>query len=132
MRKIKFRECAIYSTALDITDVVNQLAAEGHPVDTDDLVTITPYISHTIRRMGDLVLNLSPPEEAPTTRLDLEPRVCCSPPGAPPDRVSMDLDVRVECRLEFAAAVSAGRGWRILTVHADDRLLAGRGTESAR
>ncbi len=78
-RVIKFNElmanCAIYSTALDITDVVNQLAAEGHPVDTDDLMTITPYSTHTIRRMGDLVLNLSPPAEAPVTRLDLEPRV---------------------------------------------------------
>jgi hypothetical protein len=42
-------------------------------------VTITPYITHTIRRMGDLVLSLSPPEEAPTTRLDLEPRVLFAP-----------------------------------------------------
>jgi len=78
-RVIKFNEllanCAIYSTALDITDVANQLAAEGYPVDTDDLAAITPYIQHTIRRMGDLVLNLSPPEDAPVTRLDLEPRV---------------------------------------------------------
>lgn len=76
---VKFNEllanCAIYSTALDITDVANGLAAEGFPVDTDDLATITPYIQHTIRRMGDLVLNLSPPEEAPVSRLDLEPRV---------------------------------------------------------
>jgi TnpA family transposase len=78
-RVIKFNEllanCAIYSTALDITDVANQLAAEGYPVDTDDLATITPYIQHTIRRMGDLVLNLTPPEEIPVTRLDLQPRV---------------------------------------------------------
>jgi TnpA family transposase len=78
-RVIKFNEllanCSIYSTALDITDAANQLAAEGYPVDTDDLATITPYIQHTIRRMGDLVLNLSPPEQAPVTRLDLEPRV---------------------------------------------------------
>jgi hypothetical protein len=76
---VKFNEllanCAIYSTALDITDVANQLAAEGYPVERDDLATITPYIQHTIRRMGDLVLNLAPPEKAPTTRLDLEPRV---------------------------------------------------------
>jgi hypothetical protein len=49
---IKFRECAIYSTALDITDVANQLAAEGYPVDTDDLATITPYIQHTIPPHG--------------------------------------------------------------------------------
>lgn len=78
-RVVKFNEllanCAIYSTALDITDVANGLAAEGYPVDTDDLATITPYIQHTIRRMGVLVLNLSPPEQAPVTRLDLEPRV---------------------------------------------------------
>ncbi|MDR7304480.1 Tn3 family transposase [Haloactinomyces albus] len=43
---VKFNElmanCAIYSTALDITDVTNALAAEGHPVDHDDLATITP------------------------------------------------------------------------------------------
>jgi TnpA family transposase len=81
-RVIKFNEllanCSIYSTALDITDAANQLAAEGYPVDTDDLATITPYIQHTIRRMGDLVLNLSPPEQAPVTRLDLEPRVLFS------------------------------------------------------
>ncbi|MDV6246976.1 Tn3 family transposase (plasmid) [Rhodococcus opacus] len=60
-RVVKFNEllanCAIHSTALDITDVANGLAAEGYPVDTDDLATITPYIQHTIRRMGDLVLN---------------------------------------------------------------------------
>lgn len=44
-RVVKFNEllanCAIYSTALDITDVANGLAAEGYPVDTDDLATIT-------------------------------------------------------------------------------------------
>ena len=71
--------CAIYSTALDITDVANQLAAEGYPVDTDDLATIAPYIQHTIRRMGDLELNLTPPEQMPVTRLDLEPRVLFAP-----------------------------------------------------
>ena len=49
-RVVKFNEltanAAIYSTALDITDAANALAAnalaaEGHPVDTDDLATIT-------------------------------------------------------------------------------------------
>ncbi|WP_236565772.1 MULTISPECIES: transposase [Nocardia] len=56
-RVVKFNElvanCAIYSTALDITDAANALAAEGHPVDPDDLATITPYITRTIRRFGD-------------------------------------------------------------------------------
>jgi hypothetical protein len=29
--------------------------------------------------MGDLVLDLAPPEETPATRLDLEPRVLFAP-----------------------------------------------------
>ncbi|MGY1972998.1 hypothetical protein [Nocardia gipuzkoensis] len=32
------------------------------------------YITSTIRRFGDRVLNLTPPETVPVTRLDLEPR----------------------------------------------------------
>jgi TnpA family transposase len=82
---VKFNEltanCAIYSTALDITDAANALAAEGHPVDHDDLAAITPYITHTIRRLGDLVLDLDPPDAVPATRLDLEPRALF--PGGP-------------------------------------------------
>ena len=78
-RVVKFNElianAAIYSTALDITDAANALAAEGHPVDTDDLATITPYITRTIRRFGDWVLDLEPPDSSPVTRLDLQPRV---------------------------------------------------------
>ncbi|MGW3471035.1 hypothetical protein ACWDKQ_21840 [Saccharopolyspora sp. NPDC000995] len=53
----------------------------GCPVDHDDLATITPYITHTIRRLGDLVLDLDPPDTVPTTRLDLEPRALF--PGCP-------------------------------------------------
>ncbi|MFC3456143.1 hypothetical protein [Amycolatopsis speibonae] len=44
-------------------DAANTLAAEGHPVDH---ATITPYITHTIRRLGDLVLDLDPPDAVPT------------------------------------------------------------------
>jgi hypothetical protein len=49
---VKFNElianCVIYSTACDITDAANDIAAEGHPVDTDDLATVSPYITRTI------------------------------------------------------------------------------------
>ncbi|MBE1559812.1 TnpA family transposase [Nonomuraea africana] len=76
---VKFNEllanCVIYSNACDLTDATNALAAEGHPVDLDDLATISPYITHTIRRFGNWTLNLTPPDQAPATRLDLEPRV---------------------------------------------------------
>jgi hypothetical protein len=45
--------------------------------------SITPYITHTIRQLGDLVLDLGPPDAVSTTRLDLEPRARCSPAGQP-------------------------------------------------
>lgn len=80
---IKFNElltnCAIYSTACDITDAANAIAAEGRPVDLDDLATISPYITHLIRRFGIWILNLTPPAVAPTTHLDLESRVLFAP-----------------------------------------------------
>lgn len=69
--------------ALDITDAANDLAAEGVEVDTEDLAAITPYIRHPIRRFGDWVLNLAPPEAAPVTRLDLAPKALF--PLAPPE-----------------------------------------------
>lgn len=80
---IKFNEllanCVIHSTACDITDAANAIAAEGRPVDPDDLATISPYITHVIRRFGNWILNLTPPAADPTTRLDLESRVLFAP-----------------------------------------------------
>ena len=46
---MKFNEllanCVIYQNACDITAAANALAADGHPVDPDDLATIAPYIT---------------------------------------------------------------------------------------
>ena len=47
----------------------------GFPVDTGDLAAVSPYITRTIRRFGSWVVDLTPPDRAPATRLDLEPRV---------------------------------------------------------
>ncbi len=78
-RVVNFNElianAAIFSAALDMTDAANALASEGWPVDTDDLATISPYVTRIIRRFGSWVVDLTPPETAPATRLDLEPRV---------------------------------------------------------
>ncbi|GGU67411.1 transposase [Lentzea flava] len=51
----------IYSNACDITAAANA-HDDGHLIDTDDLATISPYITHTIRPFGDRVPDLSPPE----------------------------------------------------------------------
>ena len=72
----------MYSTALDITAAANDIAAEGQNVDPDDLATVSPYITHTVRRFGNWTLNLTPPARAPATRLDLEPRVLFAPTSA--------------------------------------------------
>lgn len=82
---VKFNElianCVMYSTACDITDAANAVAAEGEPVDPADLATISPYITSTVRRFGNWTLNLTTPDRAPVTRLDLEPRVLFAPPA---------------------------------------------------
>ena len=57
----------------------NAIAAEGRPVDPDNLATISPYITYVIRRFGNWILNLTPPAAAPTTQLDLESRVRFAP-----------------------------------------------------
>ncbi|GGU02143.1 hypothetical protein BJ999_004392 [Actinomadura citrea] len=84
---VKFNElianCVIYSNACDITEAANALAAEGHPVDTDDLATVSPYISHTIRRFGSWTLNRAPPDQTPPPAWTWNP-ACCSV-HRPPD-----------------------------------------------
>lgn len=77
-RVVKFNElianCAIHSTALDITDAANALAAEDHLVDPDDLATASPLITRTIRRFGDWHLDLTPPKDVVVTHAGVTPR----------------------------------------------------------
>src|ERR1022692_2666251 len=86
-RVVKFNElvanAAIFSTALDITDAANALAGEGYPVDTDDLATVSPYITRTIRRFGSWVVDLTPPDHAPATPPG--PGTACPVPGLTPE-----------------------------------------------
>ncbi|MCQ9166034.1 Tn3 family transposase [Arthrobacter sp. STN4] len=81
---IKFNEllanAVIYSNACDITAAANTLAAEGHKIDPEDLATVSPYLTHTVRRFGEYVLDLAPPTQKPDTRLDLIP-AALFPPG---------------------------------------------------
>ncbi len=50
----------MYSTACDITDTANDIAAEGERVDLADLAAVSPYITQTVRRFGNWTLNLTP------------------------------------------------------------------------
>jgi hypothetical protein len=83
-RVVKFNElvakCAIYSTALDITDAANALAAEGHLVDPDDPATVSSSARDQTHRtpLRRLALGLTPPKEVVATRLDLAPQSAVS------------------------------------------------------
>ena len=70
---IKFNQlvanCCLYSTAVDLTDAVNQLIAGGWTIDPDDVATLSPLITSTIRRFGDWHLDLTPPETTGDGRL---------------------------------------------------------------
>lgn len=50
----------MYSTASDITDAANDIAAEGERVDLAGLAAVSPYITQTIVRFGNWTLNLTP------------------------------------------------------------------------
>jgi TnpA family transposase len=57
--------CVILHIALDMTDVVRDLQAVGHPVIPDDLATMSPYITERVKRFGEYPLDgLDTPPEA--------------------------------------------------------------------
>ncbi|MDF2711185.1 MAG: transposase, partial [Nonomuraea muscovyensis] len=85
---IKFNEllanCVMYSTALDITDSANEIAAEGQPVDLDDLATVSPYITTPSADSGTGP-STSPRRTTPPTPGWIWSHECCSPrPGLIP------------------------------------------------
>jgi TnpA family transposase len=73
---VKFNEllanCVIFYNAAELTVVLNQLAAEGHPVRGEDVAALSPYATRHILRFGDYVLDLSPPASAVSTHLELD------------------------------------------------------------
>ena len=76
-----------------------RLGRRRPPVDPDDLATIAPYITQAIRRFGDWVLDLSLPEAAPVTALNLAPGVLfpnCSP-AAGLTRIPGDPELSAAC-----------------------------------
>ncbi|MGH9152297.1 MAG: Tn3 family transposase [Acidimicrobiales bacterium] len=73
---VKFNEllanCVIFYNAAELTGVLNQLAAEGHPVRGEDVAALSPYATRHILRFGDYVLDLTPPTTQVSTHLELD------------------------------------------------------------
>lgn len=72
---VKFNEllanCVIFYNAAALTDILNQLAADGHPVTSDDVAALSPYTTKHVLRFGDYVLDLTPPTTTVNTHLRL-------------------------------------------------------------
>ena len=62
---------------------VNQLITGGWMIDPEDVATLSPLITSTIRRFGDWHLDLTPPETTGDGRLAV-PIDRHRPPGAAP------------------------------------------------
>ncbi|MCP4966884.1 MAG: Tn3 family transposase [bacterium] len=73
---IKFNEllanCVIFYNAAQLTDVLNQLAAEDHPASRQDVAALSPYTTKHVLRFGDYVLDLTPPTTTINTHLELD------------------------------------------------------------
>ena len=64
--------CVILHIALDMTDVVRDLQAAGHPVIPDDLATMSPYITERVKRFGEYPIDgLDTPPDAFDPHLQL-------------------------------------------------------------
>jgi hypothetical protein len=48
----------ILHNAYDMTEQLKQLIEEGYPVTPEDIATLSPYVTSTIKRFGDYVLNV--------------------------------------------------------------------------
>jgi hypothetical protein len=79
---IRFNEllanCVMYSTALDITDTANDIAAEGQSVDVDDLATVSPTSPIPSASLGTGP-STSPRQTTCRTPAWISNRGCCSP-----------------------------------------------------
>jgi nitrogen regulatory protein PII-like uncharacterized protein len=47
----------IFQNVVDLTAIVHQLRREGYYVNTEDLSTISPYLTIHIKRFGDYVID---------------------------------------------------------------------------
>jgi len=73
---VKFNElladCVIFYNAAELTVILKQPVAEGHPVRSEDMAALSPCATKHIHRFGDYLLDLSPLTSAVSTHLKLE------------------------------------------------------------
>jgi hypothetical protein len=73
---------AIYQNVVDMSRVLNKLAGEGMSFGEDELMALSPYITHHIKRFGDYTLNFNQAPEA------FDGKLHCSNPNQTAQTVS--------------------------------------------
>jgi hypothetical protein len=58
-RHISKADLVMVNTVIDMSTVINQLQAEGHPLCRADLATMWPYQQDNVRRFGDFAYDLT-------------------------------------------------------------------------
>lgn len=61
----------IFYNAVQLTHVLNQLAAEGQPAKREHAAALSPYTTKQVLRFGDYVLDLTPPTEQIASHVQL-------------------------------------------------------------
>ncbi len=61
-KRIKYNDlvanAAVFQTTVDLTTVLAELSSEGYPVRPEDVALLSPYITRSIKRFGDYVIDL--------------------------------------------------------------------------
>jgi TnpA family transposase len=61
-KRIKYNDlvanAAVFQTAVDMTTALGELASEGYAIKREDIARLSPYVTRTIKRFGDYVIDL--------------------------------------------------------------------------
>lgn len=65
-------DLVMFNTAIDMSTVITELRAQGHPASRADLVIMSPYQQDNVRRFGDFAYDLTGPLETMDVHLTLD------------------------------------------------------------
>jgi TnpA family transposase len=61
-KRIKYNDlvanAAVFQTTVDLTTALGELASEGYTIKPEDIARLSPYVTRTIRRFGDYVIDM--------------------------------------------------------------------------
>jgi TnpA family transposase len=88
-KRMKYRDlmanCVIWQTAVDMTQVIQQMSAQGWVISVDDLRMLSPYMTRHYRRYGEFTIDLANAVIVPDEALNLPDTIVKGLPTANAD-----------------------------------------------